>query len=152
MKLADLTPYQKDVYAGKICPYCKSKTKVVTEEFIYKRTYKNKAMICCVNYPQCDAYVGTHKDSGEALGRLAKHDLRIAKKETHDSFDRLWQLNYMTRKNAYDELADYLGLDRELTHIGFMNKKTLALVKRWAIEKYVAFHEREGKNPKNYSQ
>jgi hypothetical protein len=33
-----------------------------------------------------------------------------------------------------------------------MNKKTLALVKRWAIEKYVAFHEREGKNPKNYSQ
>lgn len=27
-----LTPYQKDLISGKTCPYCKSETKVVSEE------------------------------------------------------------------------------------------------------------------------
>lgn len=149
MKYSDLTAYQKDVYAAKICPYCKSSTKVVSQETIYGKKFSNRSMICCINYPKCDAYVGTH-DNGEALGRLAKSNLRIKKKETHNAFDRLWQLNYMTRDEAYTDLANFLGLDRQLTHIGFMNIETLQKTERWALDRYIEFHREENKIPKNY--
>lgn len=132
----DLSNFELDVYAAKICPYCKSKTKLVSEEFIYKRNYNNKSIVCCVNYPHCDAYVGTHKD-GSPLGRLAKKDLRLVRKDTHELFDRLWKFGHMKRDDAYDELSDFLGLDPELTHIGYFGKETLEKVKRWAIDKHM---------------
>ena len=127
----NLTPYQEDVYAGKICPYCKSPTKTVTEEHIYGRSYNGKSMICCVNFPSCDSYVGTHEEDGSALGRLADNQLRQYKKVTHSWFDRIWKEKWMSRSEAYDWLSDELGTPRDYTHIGMFNVATC----KKAIEK-----------------
>ena len=144
MKLKDLTPYQQDVYAAKICPYCNGITRITTELEIYGKTFKDRQIICCVNYPKCNSYVGTHED-GTTLGRLAGPKLRLAKKKAHDCFDRLWQLKYMTREEAYQELSEHLGLDPEFTHIGIMGFSNLDLTSKWAIEKYIEFHKKENR-------
>lgn len=134
----ELTEYQKDVYNGKICPYCKSETKIVDQKKVYGINYSDRKIIACKNYPHCDAYVGTH-DDGTALGRLAKHKLRIKKKNTHDNFDRLWKLGYIKRKEAYKKLSEYLGLPREYTHIGMFNIETCNKVLDWTREKLDEF-------------
>lgn len=127
----ELTAHQKQIYSGKICPYCNGGTKVVSEEFIYGRSYKNKSMICCVNYPKCDSYCGTHEEDGSSLGRLANKQLRQYKKVAHDSFDRIWKEKVLKRNEAYKWLSDEMELPLEFTHIGFFGiescKKAITL-------------------------
>ena len=132
----NLTPYQKDVYAGKICPACKSTTMIKTEMEVYGRNFTGKQIITCINFPKCDNYVGTHKD-GTALGRLAGQQLRLMKKKTHDIFDAIWKNHYMERGDAYKEMSEFLNLDPELTHIGYFNYKTCEKVFLWAQNLYV---------------
>ena len=122
--MSELTPYQEDVFAGKICPYCKSETKRATETFVYGREYKGNMVICCINFPTCDSYVGTHKEDGTALGRLANKLLRQHKKVAHDWFDRLWREQWYDRDEAYDWLSEQIGTPRDYTHIGMFNIKT----------------------------
>ena len=130
-----LTPYQEDVYKGSICPYCKSATKSVTEEFIYGKKYKGKMMICCINFPTCDSYVGTHEKDSTALGRLANRELRQYKKVAHSHFDWIWKNEYEKRGFLYKELSDFLGIDAEYTHIGYFNIATCKKVIDWAIQR-----------------
>lgn len=131
----DLTPYQLDIINAKICPYCKSSTEVVSETDIYGREYKGRLMIRCRNYQICDAYVGCHKD-GTPLGRLARKELRNYKKEAHQNFDRLWKEKYLERSEAYEMLADHLGLADEYTHIGMFSIKTCKKVIEWSIDTF----------------
>ena len=119
-----LTAYQSDIYNGIICPYCKSKTKVVSEEHIYGKSYNGKSMICCVNFPKCDSYCGTHKEDGSSLGRLADNTLRQYKKVTHNLFDKLWNEHKLNRSNCYYWLSEKLDLPIEFTHIGWFSIKT----------------------------
>lgn len=130
--MVKLTPYQEDIYAGKICPYCQSGTKRATETFIYGKEYNGGMMICCINFPQCDSYVGTHKDDGTALGRLANKELRQYKKAAHDNFDKLWRNRDYDRDEVYEMLAEHLGVEEEYCHIGMFNKETCVKVIRWS--------------------
>lgn len=127
-----LTPYHKDVLSAKICPYCKSETRITTETEIYGKVYKGRAMICCKNFPKCDSYVGTH-DDGTTLGRLANKELRMWRKRAHDQFDKLWQNRDYNRDEVYENLSDELGIDLEYTHIGFFNIETCKKVIKWAM-------------------
>lgn len=130
-----LTPYQSDVINAKICPYCKSGTKLMSEHQVYGKTYKNRVIHACKNYPTCDAYVGSH-DNGIALGRLANHSLRIAKKKAHHYFDKIWKEELMDRSELYAELAEHLDLPEEYTHIGMFSEKTCRQVENWSRDKY----------------
>jgi hypothetical protein len=39
----------------------------------------------------------------------------------HEAFDPLWRTGGMTRRDAYQWLADQMGRPIELSHIGLMN-------------------------------
>lgn len=130
-----LTPYQEDVMCGKICPYCKSETRITSETEIYGREYKNRKVICCINFPNCDSYVGTH-DDGESLGRLANKELRHWKKKAHDKFDLLWKEKLIDRDSAYEKLADFLMIPDKYTHIGMFSEQTCKKVYAWSILTY----------------
>lgn len=134
----ELTPIQKDIIYGKICPYCKSKTKQVTELEVYGKEYKGRILIACINFPNCDSYVGTHSDD-TSLGRLANHDLRKAKRNAHYWFDKIWKEKYKKRSELYTELSEFLDLDKEFTHIGMFQIKTCNKVSEWAKLKYNNF-------------
>jgi hypothetical protein len=130
----NISKKQKKIFAGKICPYCNSKTKKVSQDFVYGKTYgKGYDLIVCNNYPNCNSYVGTHKN-GIALGRLAGYQLRIAKKKAHESFDLLWKNELIKRETAYKLLSKHLQIPIEYTHIGMFQISTCYKVVDWSKE------------------
>lgn len=130
-----LTSFQKDVLNAKICPYCKSSVLNVPQSYIYGKTYnKKRRLICCKNWPKCDAYVGTD-DDGIALGRLADKTLRQFKIRAHEHFDKLWKEYDYERDDLYEELSEYLNIPRKYTHIGMFNPETCKKVIDWSIDK-----------------
>ena len=131
----DLSPFHIDVLNAKICPYCNSLTKIISETDVYGKEYQKRKVIACVNFPSCDSYVGTH-DDGTTLGRLANKSLRERKKQAHYWFDKIWKENYIRRSDLYDELSEFLGLPTEYTHIGMFSEKTCIKAENWAKNKY----------------
>jgi hypothetical protein len=142
LRKSDLTPYQLDAMMGKICPYCKSETKIVTQQEVYGRVFSENIIIACKNYPHCDAYVGTHSD-GTPLGRLAKQKLRLIKKDCKEPFNRLWEIKHMTRSQAYDELSKFLDLDPQLTHFGMFGEQSCIKARDWALKKLIEFDQKQ---------
>jgi len=118
-----------------ICPYCNAPAQLKDSAIVYyTRSYGN--MWVCSNYPSCDAYVGVHKATNEALGTLANKELRQARMKAKELFEPIWKtgqinkhmgLPYMkktsNRKKAYRWLADKMGLTKDETHFGMFNKE-----------------------------
>lgn len=109
---------------GKECPYCFSATAYVDSSEIYGKSY-GMIYLC----RPCKAFVGVHKGTDKAKGRLANSELRELKKQAHAYFDQLWErkmlkdgLNHKHARNkAYKWLAGKMGIDRKLCHIGTMD-------------------------------
>jgi len=106
------------VLLGWSCPYCGNPTKLVDDTQIYGRSYGTKCYVC----EPCGAWVGCHKGTDKALGRIANKELRELKHQAHEAFDPLWKDGYMSRTDAYAALAYSLGLDIEHTHIGMFDE------------------------------
>lgn len=112
-----------EVTNGKKCPYCEGKTEYEDSSIIYGRSY-GMVYIC----KPCDAYVGVHKGTDKALGRLANKELREAKKKAHAYFDPLWKRavakgrkKHEARNSAYKWLAKEMGIERDDCHIGMFD-------------------------------
>lgn len=118
-----LTDEQKEILKGRICPYCHVQTKYKNSIDIYGVDY-GMIYIC----PKCRAYVGVHRGTDKAKGRLANAELRKCKIEAHRYFDVIYKLGIMKRTEAYKWLSDQLGLPPEYTHIGMFNPETCAKV------------------------
>lgn len=110
----------KLVREGRMCPYCNSKTKLIDTAEIYHGHHYGYAW-ACVEYPNCDAYVGTHKANNLPLGRLANAELREAKKKAHTAFDPVWRTGGMSRSYMYQLLSDYLEIPSNQCHIGMFD-------------------------------
>lgn len=54
-----------EILTGKVCPYCGRPTEFVDSSVIYGRSY-GMIYLC----RDCRAYVGVHKGTDQALGRL----------------------------------------------------------------------------------
>lgn len=105
------------------CPYCNSRTKKVPGEVVYGRKgYRD--IVACVKYPDCDAYVGTDKNTGGALGTLANRRLRYARKKAHAALDPLWISKAVSRNQVYKELSELLEISRRKTHIAMFDIAT----------------------------
>lgn len=107
------------------CPYCDKPAILVTGKEIYPHRedlYDKKFWSC----EPCDAYVGCHKNSRKhaPLGRLASKNLRQLKSIAHSHFDPIWRGREMSRSNAYQYLADRLGIDKRDCHIGMFDENT----------------------------
>lgn len=115
------------VLLGWSCPYCGNPTKLVDDSQIYGRSYGTKCYIC----EPCGAWVGCHKNSDKALGRVANKELRELKHRAHEAFDPLWKEGHLPRTAAYEVLSAAFNLPTEQTHIGMFNedmcRKVIAL-------------------------
>lgn len=111
------------ISAGKICPYCGDCTQFIDSKEVYGTSY-GMIYMCFL----CDAYVGVHRGTTKALGRLADVELRQWKKEAHAWFDPIWQKwmagglsKFEARSNAYIWLSDQMGVPADLAHIGMFD-------------------------------
>ncbi|MBQ9230123.1 MAG: hypothetical protein IJ190_02970 [Prevotella sp.] len=112
----------KQVLAGKICPYCGKPTELTDSAEVYHGYSFGLIYLC----RSCDAYVGCHKGTERALGRLANAELRYWKHQAHEAFDKLWQgkTKVMTREQGYRFLSRELGIPAKYTHIGMFKVET----------------------------
>lgn len=113
------------------CDYCERPARLTTGREVYphrpdlfsKRFYK------CT---PCGAWVGCHDGTHTPLGRLANAELRKAKMEAHDAFDPFWRSEAKrqglsrgkARRRAYKWLAEQLGIEPQLCHIGMFDVET----------------------------
>src|ERR1044072_1392050 len=74
------------LHDGKTCPYCNRPTQYVDSKRVYTKSY-GMIYLC----EPCGAWVGVHRGTNVALGRLANRELRKWKKDAHKYFDPLWQ-------------------------------------------------------------
>lgn len=108
---------------GTKCPYCRKASEFVDSEVIYGKSY---GMIYYCK--PCDAYVGVHKGTKQALGRLANRELRAWKKSAHAHFDNLWEQKMQqgfsktkARRSAYKWLSECMRIPINRTHIGMFD-------------------------------
>jgi ssDNA-binding Zn-finger/Zn-ribbon topoisomerase 1 len=100
----------------------------------------------CVKYPKCDGLVGAHKKTGEPLGLPAPTWVRQIRHELHEIFDDLWDnrlyVKKMSRNQAYNWLAEELGIEEHECHIGMFDSETCARAIE-AVEKKLAGKEQD---------
>ncbi len=109
---------RKEIITGDVCPYCEKPSVLTGADVIYgKRGIKWGYIFLC---RKCDAYVGCHKGTCKAKGRLANKELREWKKIAHSYFDPLWKTTGK-RESAYKWLSKEMGLKRQHTHIGMFD-------------------------------
>ncbi len=119
---------------SKPCPYCGKKPDLVYgyELFPHLPKLAQKAFWRC---KPCGAHVGCHNGTHKAFGPLANAELRKARTEAHAAFDPLWELRYMERTQAYEWLAEMLGIEVSKTHIGMFDLEQCMLTRSIAKEK-----------------
>lgn len=110
------------------CPYCGQNSKFFqSSKGIYFKDYG--PVYACM---PCRAWVGCHKGTRTALGRLANKELRIAKMRAHAAFDPLWKKKiknenikkHEARGAAYKWLSEVLGIASGDCHIGLFDVET----------------------------
>lgn len=113
------------------CPYCGSQAEFRDSRIIYGQGTNFGMVWICRQYPNCDAYVGVHKNTKRPLGRLANPELRRWKKAAHAAFDPMWRhkvLNGQDRREArnagYRWLAGQVGMALDDCHVGMFDVKT----------------------------
>ena len=101
------------------CLECGGVGKLVTGKAIYPHRpdlYAKRFYLCA-----CGAYCGCHPGSIVPLGHPCGPETRAARQAAHAAFDPLWKKGGpMSRLEAYKWLAQELGIDREICHIGMM--------------------------------
>jgi hypothetical protein len=63
--------------------------------------------------------------------KFTKHSL---KNQAHEYFDKLWKLNYITRAEAYQYLAEWLGVPEMKAHMSSMDNDTCKKVIEYSIQ------------------
>ena len=103
-----------------LCPYCGNSAKFMTSKEFYGRDYGTNLYVC----RPCDARIGTHERTANALGTLAKAELRELRRVAHSLFDPLWRgvkgkgdTSRVSRKEAYKWLYETMGVSKEDGHI-----------------------------------
>lgn len=114
-----VSPADKErlVIEGKICPYCWGWSVCADSAEIYNGKSYGWIWLC----RPCRAYVGCHKGTKEALGRLADKQLREKKMAFHAAFDPLWRNGRFNRAWLYGWLAKEMGMSRDRCHGGMFS-------------------------------
>lgn len=118
---------------GQLCPYCMKDTVVVDSAVVYHGRSYGPIHYC----EPCRAWVGCHKGTTTALGRLANAELREWKKATHAVFDPIWKNGQCGRGELYKWLATRMDLPIEHTHVGMFDvaqcRPAISLLEEWNV-------------------
>lgn len=107
----------------KICPYCGHDVVLTSNKELYGKVYGNGKCYLCRN---CKASVGTHDGQrNKPLGILATREMKVLKKCCHDLFDPIWKMKKRYRGEAYQILANKLGIDLRDCHFGHFDTPML---------------------------
>lgn len=123
------------------CDFCQGEVAIAHHNDIFGRTYGDWPWAyACQN---CDARVGIHPQTNIPLGTLADHELREARKRAKAPFQLLHEAGHISRSEAYQALADELGIAVNTCHFGWFTLKQCELAEAAAQEIYHRSFARE---------
>jgi ssDNA-binding Zn-finger/Zn-ribbon topoisomerase 1 len=99
------------------CPYCGAHAAFRHASVVHGEKARDEYLYVCSRYPQCDAYVSAHKQSGLPMGALADGNLRRKRMEAHRAFDQLWRGGTMQKWQAYKWMQAKFGFSNTQAHI-----------------------------------
>jgi ssDNA-binding Zn-finger/Zn-ribbon topoisomerase 1 len=85
---------------------------------VLRKSRFDKPFYGCSKFPECNGSLAAHTD-GRPMGRPGNRKTKDARIRAHRTFDRLWQLNRMTRPQAYEWMQKVMKLPKEEAHIGY---------------------------------
>lgn len=128
-KLHEKSPWNPSVRATKRvrnplpipveCEHCGSPVQVAHHKQVYGRSYGDWPWL--YKCEGCRAYVGMHPFTNIPLGTLATSEIRQARKHCKSPFESLYKSGRLTRSEAYERLAEKLGIEKEQCHFGWFN-------------------------------
>lgn len=75
----------------------------------------------------------TYSNKDTKIVKFNKCDLNSMKDMAHKYFDQIWEFKYCERNEAYQHLANYLGIPEPKAHMRFMDYKTCKKVVEWSV-------------------
>lgn len=105
------------------CPYCGNEAPWLPNELVYGKRYGKSYM--CYHCKDCDAYVGCHNNTRNALGTMANKELRKMRMKVHALIDPLWKQKGWRREKMYSKLHDFFGYH---VHVGASDMETCQLI------------------------
>jgi len=137
VKALDLLPTDPYETSGPACPYCNARSRLLSGDELYGRhipAYGARWFWRCTG--GCDAHVGCHPGTTDALGGLADKELRTIRSQVHKAFDPIWRSGAMRRNEAYAWLANAMNIPVEACHVGMFDvaqcELALEKVGQWA--------------------
>lgn len=105
------------------CPYCGKKAKWCENKAVYGRNFGESYMIYLCK--PCNAYVGCHKNTRNALGSMANAHLRLLRRKCHLLIDPYWRNKQRSRKEIYALISEWYG---DEFHVGWLREKDCEFV------------------------
>jgi hypothetical protein len=95
----------------------------------------------CPLWPQCEM-MGQANEAGELIGHVADAHTRRMRIDAHRAFDPLWRTKDapMSRGDAYEWLADQMGMTRETCHIRYMSAEQCQRVVELSTARMLEHH------------
>jgi len=128
------------------CPYCGRRAIKVRADKIYKvvpKGLEDKLFFACI---PCDAYVGTHAGTGQPMGTLAKHPLRVLRSRVHAMIDPLWKPDAYLRRLVYYQLSRDMGLHPSKCHVAMFDedqcREAIRIARRYTREQFIEKQEK----------
>lgn len=106
------------------CRFCGGDVRIAEHKEIYRsgQNYGDWPWVYLCR--DCRAYVGMHPFTNIPLGTLADDETRRMRKAAKKPFEQLHRSGRMTRDQAYQALADKLGISVALCHFGWFDAAT----------------------------
>ncbi|WP_346798113.1 zinc-finger-containing protein [Halomonas sp. Bachu 37] len=120
-----------------VCPHCQSPVDVASHREVYGQDYGSWPWFyLCTG---CEARVGIHPKTDIPLGTLVTDAIREARKHSKARFTPLYETGRMTRREAYQALADRLGIPVSECHFGWFDSEMCEKAGKVARELYIAY-------------
>jgi hypothetical protein len=103
------------------CHLCGGVVRIGTHEEVYGTDYSEWPYVYICE--SCKSYVGLHPFTNIPLGTLADKNTRNARKNCKKPFEQLWRNGKMSRAEAYQWLADKMGIPVNECHFGWFDIK-----------------------------
>lgn len=116
------------------CPDCQGRVQIAHHTQIYRSGKAYSDWPWAYRCTSCDAMVGMHPFTAIPLGTLAGAELRNMRATCKQPFNLLWQHNRMSRIDAYQALADHLGIPKAECHFGLFDADQCRAARAWAVQ------------------
>jgi hypothetical protein len=122
-----LNPIQKSMLSGLVCPYCKASTEQMPARQYYGKDCGGFVWYCA----PCKAVEWATADGSEAIGRVAKSELRRLRKELAQKLQTLIAYTQESHAEIIERLFTFLGVPADYRRLTYLSEDSCKAAQKW---------------------